>query len=395
MSLREPPREIELLAVRFAPRDNQHPMKPLTNLFHTLKKGLLVTARIMLITGIATLIAGCQTFAGPLSDGPAKDINKLNCSLKGHVYDFSFNHGKDNRIYSECLELKRDLYVYTPPKYDPKERYPLVIWMHGYSQDEKSFLEIIDKFDKAIAEGMFPKAVIAAPDGSPQGRASFFDPGTLFLNSPLGRFEDYVVYDVYNHVVKNFSIRPERESHILAGASMGGFAAFNLGFKHKDRFGVLIGIHPPLNLRYADCRGRTRTDFDPNCFSLTDRYRPFAPVAQFYGGLITIRQRRILAPVFGEEPNVVGRVALQNPYEMLDTYNIKPGDFSMFIGYGNEDEFNFDAHCESFLYKTRQMGIRVYSVKVIGGHHDRATALKMLPTLGEWITPVVGPYSPK
>lgn len=373
-------------------------MKPITGITQKtqpLKKGLLVAARIMFLTCIVTLIAGCQSFAGPFFDGPAKDLAKLNCSLKGHVDDYTYNHGKDNRIYSECLELKRDMYVYTPPKYDPKERYPLVIWMHGYSQDEKSFLEIIEKFDKAISEGMFPKAVIVAPDGSPQGRASYFDPGTLFLNSPLGRFEDYIVYDVYNHAVKNYTIRPEREAHVLAGASMGGFAAYNLGFKHKDRFGTLIGIHPPLNLRYADCQGRTRTNFDPNCFSLADRYRPFAPVAQFYGGLVTIRQRRIIAPVFGEAPDVISRVAVQNPYEMLDSYNIKQGDFSLFVGYGNEDEFNFDAHCESFLYKTKHMGIRVHSVKVIGGHHDRPTALKMLPALGEWITPVVGPYAPK
>src|SRR6202035_2451276 len=106
--------------------------------------------------------------------------------------------------------------------------------------------------------------IIAAPDGSISGRASVFNGGSFFINSDAGRFEDWVATDVWNFVIQNFPIRPEREAHVIAGASMGGFGACNLGIKYRDRFHIVIGIMPALNLRYVDCHGRYFAPFDPN-----------------------------------------------------------------------------------------------------------------------------------
>ena len=78
--------------------------------------------------------------------------------------------------------------------------------------------------------------IIATPDGSIRGAPSILNPGSFYLNTRAGRFEDYLIEDVWCFLVTNFSIRPERELHILAGASMGGFAAYNLGFKHSEQF---------------------------------------------------------------------------------------------------------------------------------------------------------------
>ena len=47
---------------------------------------------------------------------------------------------------------------------------------------------------------------------------------------------------------------------------MGGFAAFNLGMKHRDTFKVILGLTAPLNLRWMNCRGRYFGNFDPNCW---------------------------------------------------------------------------------------------------------------------------------
>src|SRR5258708_37578964 len=73
--------------------------------------------------------------------GRPVDIRQLNARLAGHVDDYTTNHGPDNRIESPSLGQKRDIYVYVPPGYDPAKRYPLMIWLHGLSQDEQSFLE--------------------------------------------------------------------------------------------------------------------------------------------------------------------------------------------------------------------------------------------------------------
>ena len=354
----------------------------------------VTTLRAVVACFVSVVASGCA-LGGPFSDGPYINLPQLNRCLKGRVDDYTANHGCDYRFFSPALGQKRDVYVYVPPGYDPELRYPIVYWMHGFAQDEKSFLEIISFFDKEMAEGKLPKSVMVAADGSPKGRASYFDAGTFYLNSPLGNFEDYIVTDIWNHVVTRYSIRPEREAHVLAGASMGGFGAYNLGIKHRKQFGVVIGIMPPLNTRYSDCHGRTRVDFDPNCFELNERYRPFEPVARFYGGLITIRKRRVTSDIFGEGPDVVQKIAAQNPAEMLTTYDVKPGELEMFAGYGSGDEFNFDAHVQSFAYMAKFRGIEVKTVCIPGGGHNRETGKRMLPDLAEWIRPRLEKYAPK
>lgn len=355
--------------------------------------------RTTVVFRLAVLIAlgsapAAQAF-GPMCKGDSRpaDLRQLNAGLAGRVHDYTANHGSDNRITAPSLGQRRDAYVYVPPGYDPAKRYPLMVWLHGLAQDETSFLEIVPALDRAIAAGGLPKFVAIAPDGTVNGRASLREPPSLYLNSPLGRFEDFVIYDVWNHVVTRYSIRPERQAHVLAGASMGAFGAYNLGIKHRDDFGVVAGVLPPLNLRYADGRGRTDADFNPYDFGWRTEYRPDARAARF-GMLVTVRERQLVAPVFGEGPDVIHKIAAENPAEMLATRNVKPGELEMFAGYAQRDEFNFDAQTESFAYLAKARGLTVNTVAV-PGRHDKETAMQMLPAFVEFLRPRIDAYAPK
>lgn len=323
------------------------------------------------------------------------DLRQLNAQLAGRVDDYTANHGFDNRVDAPSLGQKRGVYVYVPPGYDPAKRYPLVVWLHGLNQDETSFLKIVPEFDRAMVTGALPKFVAVAPNGTFANRTGLREPPTLYLNSRLGRFEDYVTYDVWNHVVTHYSIRPEREAHVLAGASMGAFGAYNLGIKHKADFGVIAGVLPPINLRYADCCGRIDTNFDPNCFGWVTEYRPNQVVARFGPfGIIKVREGQLIGPVFGDGPDVIARVAAENPAEMIAAYKVKPGELEMFAGYATNDEFNFDAHAESFAYLARAQGLKVDLVAV-PGKHDERTGLSMLPAFVDFLRPRLEPYAPK
>src|SRR5579871_1865399 len=87
-------------------------------------------------------------------------LERTNRKLAGRVDDYTNNHGKDRRIWSEALHEPRDLYVYTPPGYNPCKKYPLVIWLHGFAQDEREFLtDIAPRIDKAIVDGCLPPAI--------------------------------------------------------------------------------------------------------------------------------------------------------------------------------------------------------------------------------------------
>ena len=339
--------------------------------------------------------ADTQAFGGLFGKGDrVPDLHQLNSRMAGKVHDYTANHGQDNRIDAPSLGQRRDAYVYVPPGYDPAKRYPLVYWLHGLNQDETSFLEIAEKFDAAIVAGQLPRFVAVCPDGTARGRTGLKEPPTLYLNSPLGRFEDYITVDVWNHVVARYSIHVDRKAHALTGASMGAFGAYNLGIKNKAHFGVIAGVLAPLNLRYADCHGRTDTDFNPYCVGWVNEYRPNAPVARFACGLVTIRQRQLVAPVFGEGPDVIAKVAAQNPAEMLAAHDVKPGELEMFVGSANRDEFNFDAQAESFNAIARGRGLTVNTI-LVSGKHDKATGLTMLPAFVDFLRPRLDPYAPK
>src|SRR5262249_31434837 len=170
-------------------------------------------------------------------------LERINHQLHGSLVDYTHNHHADRRIWSPALCQKRDLYVYLPPGYDPTQSYPLVIWLHGFGQDEQSFLENgVCEIDRAIWCGQLPPLIVAVRDGSLNGHSCLLTAGTFFINSKAGRFEDYLMQDVWNFVFQNYPIRPEREAHVLAGVSMGGGAAYNLGIKYRDRVKLVVGI---------------------------------------------------------------------------------------------------------------------------------------------------------
>ena len=108
---------------------------------------------------------------------------------------------------------------------------------------------------------------------------------------------------------------------------------------------------------------------------------------------MTIRQRQLIAPVFGEGPDVIARVAAENPAEMLFTHKVKPGELEMFAGYATRDEFNFDAQTESFAYLARGLGLTVNTI-VVPGKHDKQTGMQMLPALRGLPRPAAGPVRP-
>ena len=350
---------------------------------------------LLALSLIALTAAESLGQAGPLRLFGPDAVTKLNGRLAGRVHDFTHNHGVDRRIDSPALEQKRDVYAYTPPGYDGKAAFPLMLFLHGLAQDEKIFLDVVEHFDTAIRRGDAPPTVIVCPDGSVGDRPSLIHTGSFYVNSKAGRFGDYIAEDVWNFAHAKFVLRPERDAHAIVGASMGGFGAFNVGFKQRDKYGHLVGIMPPLNLRYGDLEGRYLTDYDPANFALRPVGKRNEIVGQFYG-LLFIRSRRILDPLVGRgatEPTKF--VSQENPYEMLTSYNVRPGEFNLFIGYGRRDEFNLHAAVESFLDEAKRKGIDIKTLVLPDGRHNVATALSMLPDVNQWMLKHVGPYTPE
>jgi pimeloyl-ACP methyl ester carboxylesterase len=303
-------------------------------------------------------------------------LEKLNQRIHGTLIDHSHNHGQDLRIWSEALHERRDLYVYVPPCYDPKQRYPLLVYLHGYPQDETTFLEaMVEWFDEVIANGKLPPVVIAFPDGSIQGKASYF-----------------LMQDVWNFLFSHYSLRLEREAHVLIGISLGGGAAYRLPLVYPDRFKLIIGFLPTLNLRWVDCHGSYRAPFDPCCWGWRTTLNPHELMGRFYG-LIPVRYGVLTDPLVGRGPDAIRRISEVNPIELLDVYDVRPGQFDMYIAYAGNDELNIPAQVNSYLYKARERHLPITVAFDPEGKHRLETGKKLFPAAIEWMAPLLAPYS--
>jgi S-formylglutathione hydrolase FrmB len=322
------------------------------------------------------------------------NLEQINQKLQGQIVDYTCNSGTDQRIWSTALHEKRALYVYLPPHFDPQQRYPFMIWLHGFAQDERSFIEyVVGDIDAAIAAGKLPPMIVAAPDGSLNRNPFRMSAGSFFLNTRAGNFEDWVMIDVWNFVIEHYPILPEREAHVLAGVSMGGGAAYTLGIKHRDRVKVVLGVFPPLNNRWVDCHCRYMAPFNPNCWGWrTDFSNPYEVVGRFFG-VITIRLQDVMDDLYTSGPETAAQVSWNNPIEMIDRLGLQPGELCMYVAYGGRDQFNIAAQVESFLYRAKQRGLCVSVAYDPQGKHDVATAQEFYPSVVAWLNSALAPYS--
>lgn len=323
----------------------------------------------------------------------------------GRIWDFTANGASDLRIDAPSLGQKRDVYAYTPPGFDwnGTVRYPLLIWLHGARGDERDFLTTIaPTLDRAIRRGECPPVVAVAPDGSLEGQFPVRDlrdggTGSWFVNSSRGRFADYITQDVVAWAERRFPIQSGRDSRILSGWSMGGFAAFNLGIKHRDQFRAAAGISPPLNMRYVDLDNNYQADFQPGRWALrssfwaTDEvlatFNVRAPVLGVFRRHVNVPITAELwfGPVWGLGREGVEFVSRENPVELIGRTKLRPGELDMFVAYSKSDPLNIDAQVESFTWLARESRIPITVVPSEFGGHDDDYLRSALPKTIEWV----------
>src|SRR5262249_2412209 len=253
-------------------------------------------------------VAATPVEARASSIGKRGELRRVNDQLHGQIVDFTCNHGKDRRIWSAALGEKRDLYVYLPPDFDPHRQYPLGIFLHGATQDEQFFLKVVPDFDRAIVEGKLPPFILAAPDGSLQGKPSFYHSASFFANTRAGNFEDFVMTDVWDFLMQNFPILPEREAHALVGVSMGGSAAFALAIQQRDEVKVAVGFMPALNVRWVDCPDKYNRPFDPCCWGRRTKLHPCEVIGRPHP-LVQMRFKVLFDPLIGRGPDAIAELS--------------------------------------------------------------------------------------
>jgi S-formylglutathione hydrolase FrmB len=317
-------------------------------------------------------------------------LKLLNSRFHGQIVEFTDYHGADHRVWSTALQQRRSLYVYLPPGFDPAQQYPIVLWLHGIIEDARwSLHDAVPYFDGAIAKGRMPPVIVAIPDGHIPG--SFFD--SHFLNIRSGRYEDYLLQDVLPFVEAHFPVRPERRAHAIMGFSLSGWAAYSVALKNTGRFGAVVGILPPLNMRWVDCHGNLKSEFDPSCWGWRTELERDELITCAYGIPATLR--RAIEPYFGWGPQGLEWLSRENPIELLDRFQIQPGEIAMYVAYIRHDEYMVAPQVESFLYRARQRGLEA----TVDYHpwiptHNVFVCMNRFPRALEWLGVQLAPYAP-
>jgi enterochelin esterase family protein len=172
-------------------------------------------------------------------------------------------HGILSKVWydSPTLNLKRRMYVYTPPGYENNtDKLPVFYLLHGGGGDEDAWSTLgraCQIMDNLIAQGKANPMIVVMTNGNPGDAAAPYEAppkveasgseGVFGMAS--GQFELSLVRDVIPYIEDHYRTLSGRESRAVSGLSMGGLQTINLAFDYTemfDYFGVMsMGITSP------------------------------------------------------------------------------------------------------------------------------------------------------
>lgn len=151
-------------------------------------------------------------------------------------------HGNVTRhiYHSKVTNGERELYVYTPPAYDPKKKYPVLYLLGGSGELPSNWIydgraNLI--MDNLLAEGKAVPMLIVIPNNQ-----------VIHRNHPQHTelTFDIMERELRDHVIplidSNYSTIKEAKGRAISGLSMGGRHSMFIGFRSLDifaNFGIL------------------------------------------------------------------------------------------------------------------------------------------------------------
>lgn len=147
-------------------------------------------------------------------------------------------HGKISyRLYnSKTLGTTRPLIVYTPPGFNAngKTKYPVLYLIHGGSDTEETWTKVGRAnliADNLIAQGKTTPLIIVMPYGNVRP-------------SPMPDFTKDMMVDIIPFVEANYPVIADSKHRAIAGFSVGGGQALNIGFTNADKFAYICSYAP-------------------------------------------------------------------------------------------------------------------------------------------------------
>lgn len=163
------------------------------------------------------------------------------------------------RFRSEALGKQTSFNVIHPDQGEGP--FPVVMQLHGYSDDSFSWL-----YNSNIVRhaGAYP-VIVVLPDG---GTSRYLN---LRFHERFGlqRYEDLLVRDIRREVERTFHVRPGKWG--IGGLSMGGYGSLRLGMKYPELFSSVWGHSSGMVRLDPDWIEKLDDPDDANLFRLAEK----------------------------------------------------------------------------------------------------------------------------
>lgn len=157
-------------------------------------------------------------------------------------------HGKGLEGNLSGDSADRSVMVYLPATYNenPKRRYPVVYFLHGYTDNDAKFfgfarhwMNIVPILDSVFAKGRATEMIIVTPNAYTRFQ------GSMYSNSiTTGNWEEFIAKELVAYIDGHYRTVPSAASRGLAGHSMGGYGGLRIGEKYPDVFSSLYLLSP-------------------------------------------------------------------------------------------------------------------------------------------------------
>lgn len=219
-----------------------------------------------LIDGVA--VADPNNTLTGTSNQPGYSNVVVHGSKPGYYDARNVPHGDVTRViyHSDVLDGEREMFVYTPPGYDAKKKYPVLYLLGGSGELASGWtLDGRANFiaDNLLAEGKIKPMIIAMPNNQVIHRN---DPKHLEKTYKL--FEEELRKQIIPFIDAHYSTLKDRKARAIAGLSMGGRHTQAVGFNAIDlfsSFGILsAGDLEPEKLNpafFSDPKTKNKVDY--------------------------------------------------------------------------------------------------------------------------------------
>ncbi|MDY3909505.1 MAG: alpha/beta hydrolase-fold protein [Eubacterium sp.] len=211
----------------------------------------------------------------PTGDSQIKDTPSKFTSVQSGV---RYGTVKKEQYYSTTTERKRNVIVILPNGYTEEKKYPVLYLFHGGMGDENDWISggVKNMIGNMIASGEAKEMILVLPncrcreddsvanaDGFALGHVQSFD---NFLND----FKD----NLMPYIESNYSVAAGRENTAIAGLSMGGRVALNIGISLPEKVGYTGAFSPAYGIFPYTNMGLTEEGlFTEKTFTLPDEYK--------------------------------------------------------------------------------------------------------------------------